>query len=176
LNSAGGRIVDAINIGHAVRTKRFLTVAGSVCASACTFIWLAGVERGAFDDSAIGFHSAYITNGDKAEVSSSGNAVVGAYLTKLGFGYNAIIYFTQAAPDEAEWFNFAKARELGIKVTRLQGTKQAAQPHQMKPQQQQQAQQQPAADPQVTEAVRKYRCRQLGYCRPTEPLTDVREE
>jgi hypothetical protein len=137
LNSMGGVIVDAINIGHVVRGKRFLTVAGSACVSACTFIWLAGVERGAFDDSAIGFHSAYTIKGDKAEVSGAGNAVVGAYLTKLGFGYKATIYFTETSPEEAEWFNFAKAKELGIKVTRLQGTKQHATSDrpQMKPQQ-----------------------------------------
>jgi hypothetical protein len=136
LNSEGGAVVDAINIGHVVRNKRFLTVAGSMCVSACTFIWLAGVERGAFDDSAIGFHSAYAIKDDKPEVSGAGNAVVGAYLTKLGFGYRAIIYFTETSPEEAEWFNFAKAKELGIKVTQLAGTKQHASPGpQMKPQQ-----------------------------------------
>jgi hypothetical protein len=134
LNSYGGVVIDAINIGHVVRNKRFLTVAGSVCASACTYIWLAGIERGAFDDSNIGFHSAYNVNTMQAD--GAANAVVGAYLTKLGFGYNAIIYFTDTPPDSAEWLTFAKAKQLGIKITRLQGTKQHASPGpQMKPQQ-----------------------------------------
>jgi hypothetical protein len=62
--------------------------------------------------------------------------VVGAYLNKLGFGYKAIIYFTETSPEGAEWFDFAKAKELGIKVTRLAGTKKTTQPAQypqMKP-------------------------------------------
>lgn len=127
LNSEGGVIVDAINIGHTVRNKRFLTVAGSACISACTFIWLAGVERGAFDDSSIGFHSVYtLKENGEAQVDGAGNAVVGAYLTKLGFGYSAIIYFTQTAPESAEWLSSAKAKELGIKVTQLKGTKKQA--------------------------------------------------
>jgi hypothetical protein len=127
LNSQGGRIADAINIGHMIRDRRFRTVVGTACVSSCALIWLAGVERGAFDDSNIGFHSAYnIVEGNKAEVSGGGNAVVGAYLAKLGFSYDTIYYFTKTTPESAEWFTFAKAKELGIRVTKLSGAKYAS--------------------------------------------------
>jgi hypothetical protein len=110
LNSEGGVLIDALQIGHDIRNKRFWTVAGSVCASACAYIWLAGIERGAFDDSQIGFHNVY--NADTNEATGAGNAVLGAYLTKLGFSYNTIIYMTSAKAAEMEWFSFEAGQEI----------------------------------------------------------------
>ena len=52
----------------------------------------------------------------KGEVSSDGNAVVGAYLNRLGFGYRAIHYFTQTAPNSMEILTEDKAADIGLKV------------------------------------------------------------
>jgi hypothetical protein len=172
LNSEGGAAIDALEIGHVVRHKRFLTVAGSVCASACAFIWLAGVDRGAFEDSLIGFHNAY--DGATGQATGAGNAVVGAYLTKLGFSYKTIIFMTDAKSDEMAWLNFEKAKELGIKVTRLQGTKKTAQPQQpqMQPKQPQQTQvqKQPQQIKPVTTAPAAYQWPPSPYPKPETSL------
>jgi hypothetical protein len=119
LNSDGGLIVEAIKIGELVRAKKFLTVAGDLCASACALIWLAGVERAAYDTSRIGFHSAYNTK--TGQVSGSANAIVGAYLSRLGYSYTTIHYATKVGPESMEWLSISKACELGIPVMPADG-------------------------------------------------------
>jgi hypothetical protein len=54
----------------------------------------------------IGFHAA----GDKTEVSSYGNAVIGAYLYELGItDFNVIIHLTKASPYSMTWLTMADA-------------------------------------------------------------------
>ena len=119
LDSDGGFIIEALQIGEMVRAKKFRTVAGEVCASARALIWVAGAERGAFDESHIGFHSAY--NATTKQISGSANAIIGAYLSRLGYGYPAIHYMTKVGPESMEWLTIAKANQLGIKVTKVTG-------------------------------------------------------
>jgi hypothetical protein len=65
--------------------------------------------------SQIGFHAAY--NGDTREITSTGNALVGAYLNKIGLPYSAVVYITAAAPDAVTWLNAIDAMKLGIEVS-----------------------------------------------------------
>jgi hypothetical protein len=69
----------------------------------------------------IGFHSAY--RGDTGQVSGGANALVGAYLSRLGFSTSAIYYMTKTDPGSMEWLTLEKARELGIKVLHASGDK-----------------------------------------------------
>lgn len=66
--------------------------ANSVCASGCALIWLAGSPRCMSSSAQIGFHAAYLMNAPSGlpEVSSSANAVIGAYLNALGLPEVAI--------------------------------------------------------------------------------------
>jgi hypothetical protein len=116
LSSKGGDPVEGINIGQIIHTYRFETMVGytDVCASSCALIWLAGYARTMASDSKIGFHAVYYI--DDKSVSSEGNAMVGGYLNRLGFGYPAIRYFTQAPPYSMEWLTPAKARAIGLEV------------------------------------------------------------
>jgi hypothetical protein len=95
------------------------------CASACALMWLAGSPRGAFENSKVGFHAAYRTDGKTTIEDGTGNAYVGAYLAKLGFSYNAIAYMTQAAPEEMEWLDATKAKKYNIAYTVLKSPKPA---------------------------------------------------
>jgi hypothetical protein len=104
-------------IGIVIRNRQFRTVAVDYCVSVCAFMWLAGVQRAAFSDAEIGFHGAY--NGDTKNTSSSGNAVAGAYLARLGFSYRLIAEMTEAQPNEMKWLDFAKAKSVGIPMTVL---------------------------------------------------------
>jgi hypothetical protein len=113
LNSPGGLIGEGINIGLMVREKRMVTVVFNECASMCGLIWLAGFPRYVSTEASIGFHAVRRGEEDKS-VSSSGNALVGGYLMKLGFGWRAISYLTETNPDSMAWLNGAKAKELGI--------------------------------------------------------------
>jgi hypothetical protein len=117
LNSDGGKIFDGLNIGIAIRNMKWMTIARH-CHSVCADIWLAGVERAVFENSTVGFHSAYIEKDGKAVIEvGSGNAVVGAYLSRLGFNYDFIGYATSAKPDDMDMFNSEKAKKYNVSVT-----------------------------------------------------------
>jgi hypothetical protein len=115
-NSDGGSLVTGIQIGETIRQRRFKTTVrdGKSCASACALAWLAGADRTMEGTAKIGFHAAYdATSGRETGV---GNALLGAYVAKLGLSYGAVIYITKAAPNEMTWLNISDAAALGIRV------------------------------------------------------------
>src|SRR6266446_3575861 len=118
-SSDGGSLVAGLRIGEAIRRKGFFTIVpdGRRCASACALAWLGGIERFIGADARIGFHAAYDPASDRE--SGVGNAVVGAYLTKVGLPYEAVIYITQTDPSEMTWLNMSDAAQRGIRVTLL---------------------------------------------------------
>jgi hypothetical protein len=118
LGSDGGLADEAIDISLYIRKYKLSTVAAGDCFSSCALIWLAGWPRGVFDNVNIGFHAIYKKDDNGKPITSSvGNAFVGAYLTKLGFGWETIAYLTSTNPDEIEYLNLAKAKQYGIKLT-----------------------------------------------------------
>jgi len=112
LDSNGGRVAEGLNIGEAIARRGFATVANHKCLSACALTWLAGAQRAVYPNTQIGFHAAYRSH-DKQE-SGVANALVGSYLTKLGFSVDAIAYMTKAAPASMEWLTKEKAQQYGI--------------------------------------------------------------
>ena len=115
LRSDGGSLVSAIKIGELIRLKGFGTYVQDYCASACTLIWLGGTQRYMYAAARIGFHAAY--NGDTGQEAGMANAVVGAYLTKLGLPYEAVMYATVAGPSDMRWLTVADAKRVGIDVS-----------------------------------------------------------
>jgi len=113
LRSPGGLVVDGLNIGTTIRSKGYNTVVpdDAICASVCGLMWLAGSTRFLTESSKIGFHAAYRDDGQE---SGQGNALVGAYLTKLGFSYRAVAYVTDAGPDNMNWLDPSDAANAGI--------------------------------------------------------------
>jgi len=92
-----------MQIGELVGKRAMLTfVPGDrTCASACALLWVAGRLRTVGDTPQIGFHAAY--DEDSGRESGAANAVVGAYLRDLGFGYKAIHLMTHKGPTDLEW-------------------------------------------------------------------------
>jgi len=113
-SSDGGSLATGLRIGEAIRRKGFSTIVpdGRRCASACAFAWLGGIERFLGTDARIGFHAA-------SNPASDGERGVVPYLIKIGLPYEAIIYITQAAPNETTWLNMSDAAEQGIRITLL---------------------------------------------------------
>ncbi|WP_158244224.1 COG3904 family protein [Trinickia dabaoshanensis] len=56
LNSNGGRVLEAQQLARTVRARGLDTYVGGQCASACTFVYLAGKTRAASPNARIGFH------------------------------------------------------------------------------------------------------------------------
>jgi hypothetical protein len=117
--SDGGSVVAGIQIGESIRLKGFTTVvAGNArCASACAIAWLGGTPRLMSAEARVGFHAAY--SGETGQETGVGNALVGAYLNRIGLPYSAVIYITQAAPNSMTWLSIADAEKQGIDVEPL---------------------------------------------------------
>jgi hypothetical protein len=113
-SSRGGSLAAGLAIGDAIRRHGFGTavIAGKECYSACAIAWLAGDLRFTSPTSRIGFHAAY----DGKGVSSSANAVIGAYLNQLGFEIPTIAYITETDPDDIRYLSRADALRYGIDV------------------------------------------------------------
>lgn len=118
LESPGGDVASAIMMGEHIRMKGYKTFVApdSVCASACALVWLAGAVRGGTETSKIGFHSA--SDGTGA-ITGPGNAMIGAYLNKIGVSYRAVRYITTSAPTDMTWLTFDRARNLGIDIVAI---------------------------------------------------------
>lgn len=117
LTSPGGLIAPAMAMGRIIRKSGANTIASEVCASACGLIWLAGTKRFTYSDAQIGFHAAY--SGNNASVTGTGNALIGAYVSELGFGDNVIRYVTEKPPEGMQWLNEREANLLGVDVVTL---------------------------------------------------------
>ncbi len=118
LNSPGGNMLASLAIGETVRFHSFATgvVNNAVCASGCAMIWVAGTSRFLGNTAKLGFHAAYNISDDDKKESGQANAIVGAYLAKLGLSYAAVAYATAAGPDQMQWLHPADAQIIGIKV------------------------------------------------------------
>lgn len=118
LSSPGGDVVSAITMGEHIRMKGYMTFVppNEICASACALTWLSGIVRGGTKTSKIGFHAAYSGNG---VVTASGNALVGAYLNKIGASYKVVRFVTMPDPSDMSWLTYEKAKELGIEIVQL---------------------------------------------------------
>jgi len=111
LRSPGADFDAGLEIAYYVRDKGFETVIppDATCASMCGLIWLASDVRWIAPDGHVGFHAVrYTKNG---EVAADGMALVGAYLSRLGFSDVAIATLSD---ENTLWLTNDKAQRLGI--------------------------------------------------------------
>ena len=116
LASLGGNVQAALAIGAMVRREGLRTVVEprAICASACGLIWLAGTARTMAPDAHVGLHAAYLKRNGVSVETGAANALVGAYLGRLGFDDRAIVYLTSAPPDDMTWILPADRQRYGI--------------------------------------------------------------
>jgi hypothetical protein len=121
-NSPGGELSVGIGIGEQVKAKKLATFVPEMmtCSSACALAWIAGAPR--YMQGRVGFHAAADGYGPKRGISSFGNALAGAYLSKLGMSYSAVVYLTKAAPSSMEWLTKPQATKFGIVYAALDPT------------------------------------------------------
>ncbi len=128
LNSDGGLIRPALEIGKTIHIKGFSTavINTNQCASSCALAWLAGHTRFLSKRADVGFHAAYrISEGGAKLESGDANAIIGAYLNNLGFNQQVVRYVTTAPPDEIRWLSKAQADKMGLHISMLSGNEKA---------------------------------------------------
>ena len=116
MDSNGGRLAPALDIGRSIRFKGYSTVviSGSICASSCALMWLAGAPRFKSESAKIGFHASYTEENGTTRETGLGNALVGRYLTLLNLPERAVIFATLASPEEISWITPQNAEISGI--------------------------------------------------------------
>lgn len=116
LDSAGGALVPAIEIGKLLRAHHHATAVldGSTCTSACALIWVAGTPRYLGAQGHLGFHASYSDEGGRLVETGVGNAMVGHYLSQLDLPEDAAVFATIASPYQINWLTADNTGEAGI--------------------------------------------------------------
>ena len=116
--SDGGDLQTGLDIGSLVRMRGYGTAVmdGESCYSACALAWLGGTKRIVGVDGNVSFHAAYVLEDGNARESGVANALVGAYLSKLGLKEDAVIFLTSAQPDDFNELDAEWSTALGIEV------------------------------------------------------------
>jgi TonB family protein len=119
LDSPGGYVMPALEIGRLIRMAGFATVVieDTTCVSSCALIWLGGTERFLSPKGRVGFHASYRDNRGRLEESGVANALVGNYLTQLNEPRRAIVFATSASPTQILWLTRANSAAAGITFT-----------------------------------------------------------
>jgi hypothetical protein len=123
-HSPGGHLLSGITIGETIHAKKFSTYVptDAWCASACAIAWLAGQTRFMGPGARIGFHAAF--SAATRQVTGVGNALMGAYLNKIGLPSRAVIYISKAPPNGMTWLDAKQAAQEGIVVSVLESSQQ----------------------------------------------------
>lgn len=118
LESNGGDLQTGLDIGSLVRMRGYGTAVpdGQSCYSACALTWLGGTKRIVGTDGHVSFHAAYVLENGSARESGVANALVGAYLSKLGLKENAVVFLTSAPPDDFNELDAEWSENLGIEM------------------------------------------------------------
>lgn len=106
LDSPGGSVNDALEMGRLIREGGFATsvASGALCASSCPLIFAGGTERLATETSAIGVHQIYANisaDALPAGLQAAGNAMSDAQKTTA----TITRYLTESGVDPALWLH-----------------------------------------------------------------------
>lgn len=102
LESGGGRLLEAKKIAELVRARHFNTYTEAMCASACTYIFVAGKERAATPNARIGFHQPSFIGLD-ADVQKEASGEMAEVYRNAGLP-ETFIQRAQATAAQDMWF------------------------------------------------------------------------
>ncbi|WP_271504972.1 hypothetical protein [Bradyrhizobium sp. CCBAU 11357] len=146
LNSPGGSLQGGIRLGELFRARGFTTEVGSdrvdpeghphfggrasvrtpgVCASACAYAFLGGIERVLDDGSKLGVHRFYtksaltqptekLFSGRDLDDTQKIAAALVLYLVNMGIDARVVALAATAGPDEIYWITPEEARDLRV--------------------------------------------------------------
>jgi hypothetical protein len=108
LNSPGGRVGEAIRIGHGIRERELDTVMppGMVCYSACPYILSGGINRVVSDKASVGLHQHYYDQPGympvffAVEDIQRGQGRTMEYLIEMGIDPSVMVHSLNTPPDE----------------------------------------------------------------------------
>jgi hypothetical protein len=113
----GGRVDAALKIGSEIRARGWSTLVppGVTCASACSFIWLAGQKRMLGAGAQIGFHAMAVPmpDGQRTETHVL-DVYLRRWLTDLGYAFDATATIVNTEASSVRWYTIIELRANGI--------------------------------------------------------------
>lgn len=125
LNSPGGSVGDALEMGKLIRDKKLATEveAGKYCASSCPLVFVGGIERKAGDKAAIGVHQVFAMAGDVSAMRDGMNeaqrisARCQRYLGDMGINLQMWVHAMETPKEKLFVFKPDELKSLNIVTT-----------------------------------------------------------
>jgi hypothetical protein len=116
-NSAGGNVVEAMEVGRLIRAAGLSTIQlrSLECASACAFAFMGGVRRVA-DPGSIGIHRLSLNDGHLVDIDETQKftAYVIAYMTEMGVDAGLMQLVLSYSPDDIRYLSGSEMRRYGV--------------------------------------------------------------
>jgi len=124
LDSTGGDVIGALKLGLIIRRNHLNTRvrapdAGNgtlgMCASACAYVFVAGVERGIEDGARVGVHQ-FSPNRAAQDTSDAQRTVglISVYLEAVGANPKLEQLALLTPPDKVRWLSGAEVAQMGV--------------------------------------------------------------
>jgi hypothetical protein len=123
LNSPGGDVVEAVEIGRAIAARFMMTTvrASAECVSACVFILMAGAVHTPADGAAIGVHRPLLVSWRNMSAQSAHEkydalmTYLRAYFQQLGISDAAYALMMRTGANDMHYFSSADLDRLGLR-------------------------------------------------------------
>jgi hypothetical protein len=116
LESSGGLVAEALEVGAYVRENGIDTFVPTYCASACVYVFAAGAERFVGYGTRIGVHG--LSSGDPSQTSFKAGQVAAAtlatYLVSMGVSPMIELLGAQIDPEDMHWLTLQEMKEYGL--------------------------------------------------------------
>lgn len=122
LDSTGGSVFDALEIGEAIRATSLATHVGdeAVCLSACPYILAGGTDRSVAATGQVGVHQHYF--GERTYLPAfmavkdiqRGQAAVMSYLDRMGIGLGVMEHAMRTPPEQIYLLSPEELAEYGL--------------------------------------------------------------
>jgi len=112
----GGSVAAAIAIGTEIRNRGWSTLVprGVNCASACSMIWLAGVQRYLAANAQIGFHAMSLIQQGHWSETHEADMYLRSWLTQLGYAMDATATIVNTHAASIRWYDATELNANGI--------------------------------------------------------------
>jgi hypothetical protein len=133
LDSQGGTHTQGIAMGEAIRKLGFSTVVGrldpighklgpGICASACVYAFIGGVERRVTAGSKVGVHQVRLNYEPRAQTASEAQllmALAANHLSQCGATIDVLTLALATPPEEMRWMSAVEMSQYGVITERV---------------------------------------------------------
>jgi hypothetical protein len=121
LDSPGGSLTQGLALGGQIRRAGFSTtvqVPGGVCASACVYAFLGGVERTVAHGAKLGVHQIYSRNGSALAMQVSDTqlllSLVAIHIRRMGASMDVFTLGLMTPPEDMYWMSTAELSRFAV--------------------------------------------------------------